>query len=385
MASVTKYKDSKGPKWRVFQEVTDRRGKRRRQSRTFRDYASAKTYKLELETQQAAGVRPSKTQLAPYLDRWLVNKTEMGAIRPNTLSGYKGKLDSAKMAMGTIEIADLTADDVEEWLRGMLSGKYAVSGRPLSASTTAQARTILVAALGDAVRKRLLPYNVAEASAMPRVRRKTKKPSWDMDHVRAFLEDLDANTAYGRFFRYIAMTGCRRSEAGGLLAASVDFPIAEIHIDNSLIRRSVGGRSEYILSEPKTESSRRSLPMPASLENLLRSQMAWNAENQLRFGKSYVQTGGVFVEASGEFYRLDTLSAVARRTRDQLGLPKASAIHGLRHAYGRAMNASGAVDPKTLQVLLGHSRFETTYNIYVATGNDQLRDAADVMAGLVGK
>lgn len=384
MASIKKYTDDKGPKWRVFLDTT-RRGKRYRPSRTFRDYASAKAYKLELEQQQAAGVRPSKTQLGAYLDTWRDNKVALGAIRPNTLSGYNGKLDSMKMAMGSIELHDLTADDVEAWMRGMLSGQFAVSGRPLSPSTVRQSRTILVSALGDAVRKRLLPYNVAEAAAMPRVPRKTKKPSWDMEHVRAFLEELDAKTDYGNFFRYIALSGCRRSEAGGLLATSVDFANREVHIDNSLIRQSVGGRSQYTLSEPKTESSRRSLPMSAPLEHLLRSQMAWNAENRLRFGKSYVQTGGVFVEASGQFYMLDTLSATARRTRDRLGLPKASAIHGLRHAYGRAMNASGAVDPKTLQVLMGHSRFETTYNLYVATGNDQLRNAMDVMAGLVDK
>ncbi|WP_170337749.1 site-specific integrase [Ruegeria arenilitoris] len=382
MASISKYKDRNGPKWKVFYEHTDRTGKRVRRSRTFRDHKTALAFKAEVETQTHQGVRTGRSTLAAYLNNWVANKVAMGEIRHNTLDGYRAKLDSAKRAIGHIELAKLVPDDVEFWLRGLLSGKFSATGRELSPTTVRQCRTIMVSALGDAVRKRLLPYNVAEASSMPRAPRKGKKPSWTVEQAGQFLSEMD-KTPYGHFFRFIGLSGCRRSEAGGLLIPAIRFPARQVVIETSLMRVSRGGRSDYVLSEPKSDASHRTLPLSAPLEAVLWAQLARVAEFRLAAGNAWVDTGGVFVEPTGEFYRLDTLSAIAWRTRNKLGLPEASAIHGLRHAFGKAVNATGT-DPKTLQQLMGHSRFQTTYDLYVDTDDAQHIDAMDKLGSLLG-
>ncbi len=161
MASIVKYKDRRGPKWKVFHQYTDRTGARVRRSRTFRDHKTALAFKAEVETQVHQGVRTARVTLSAYLDDWIENKVAMGELRGNTRDGYRAKLDSAKQTIGHVEIAKLVPGDIEFWLRGLLSGEFSKSGRPLSPTTVRQCRTIMVSALGDAVRKRLLPYNVA--------------------------------------------------------------------------------------------------------------------------------------------------------------------------------------------------------------------------------
>jgi hypothetical protein len=46
------------------------------------------------------------------------------------------------------------------------------------------------------------------------------------------------------------------------------------------------------------------------------------------------------------------------------------------------MNANNC-DPKTLQLLMGYSKFSTTYDFYVTSGDDQKRSAMDDMGGIL--
>ncbi len=381
MASISKYRDSNGTKWRVYSEHTDKRtGERKRRSKTFRVFKDAVAYRTEVEQQQVQGVNPTRTTVAAYLDAWAANKLAMGEVRQNTMDGYRGKLESAKMALGHIALVDLTASDVDAWMREMLSGQNTLSQKPLSPSSVKQARAILSGALEDAVRKRILPYNVVRSASVPKVH-KRRKPAWTSAHVQAFLAELD-KTPYGNFYRFIGLTGCRRSEAGGLLTSNVSFETRQVFIETTLMRVLGQGQSKWVLSEPKSETSRRTLPMSSPVEMVLRDQMRRNAEARLKVGSAWVDTGGVFVEPTGEFMNLDTLSSKARNIRLELGLPAASSIHGLRHHFARALNASGSVDPQTLRTLMGHAMFSQTLD-YIAPSDDLERDAMDVFGSLL--
>ena len=61
--------------------------------------------------------------------------------------------------------------------------------------------------------------------------------------------------------------------------------------------------------------------------------------------------------------RLASYDAYMYRTADKLGIERFS-VHALRHTYATRCIEEG-MNPKSLQVLLGHSSMEITLNRYV--------------------
>ena len=79
-----------------------------------------------------------------------------------------------------------------------------------------------------------------------------------------FLEAMD-ETCDGPFFRLMAMTGMRRSELGGLTWGAVDLDAGTLEVQAALIRNSVNGKQDWVLSAPKSSSGRRGIPCPVRL------------------------------------------------------------------------------------------------------------------------
>lgn len=77
----------------------------------------------------------------------------------------------------------------------------------------------------------------------------------------------------------------------------------------------------------------------------------------IRFAKT------VFLMKNGYPRRLASYDAYMHRTADKLGIERFS-VHALRHTYATRCIEEG-MNPKSLQVLLGHSSLEITLNRYV--------------------
>jgi integrase len=70
---------------------------------------------------------------------------------------------------------------------------------------------------------------------------------------------------------------------------------------------------------------------------------------------------------------------------DRLQLPRparSSGFHRFRHSAGSFVNAQTG-NLKLAQKLLGHSRYETTANIYTHSTADQEREAATAVEGAI--
>lgn len=373
---IEKYKTPRGCiRHRARLQVVSRSGHVTRSSKSFDSKAAARAWLAQQQHFSAQGGMLAKGTAGRYLKDWQDMRAAMKAIRPNTLAGYRSKLASAISYFGQIQLSQLSAEDVEEWLTH-LSTAGGIAQRPLRPSSIKQCRDILHKALADAVRKRLIPFNPVDGTSPFPVPDRGRPRVDRSEDLRRFLIEMDA-TEDGPMYRLMGVTGMRRSEVGGLAWRSVDLVAAYIDIDRTLIRDP--GCNGWTYSGPKSKSSKRRIYISAGTVHLLHRQLIRVKEWRLAAGSSWTEEDLVFCTPYGQRLNLDTVGARARRVRLRLGLPKdVMPTHGLRHNYGTRQVKSGT-DVATVRDSMGHSRSSTTLDLYVGTDEEAARKAADVM------
>jgi integrase len=129
------------------------------------------------------------------------------------------------------------------------------------------------------------------------------------------------------------------------------------------------------LAEPKTEKSRRTVPLPRSATELLRVHQARQADERAAAADAWRETGLVFttqigtpLEPRNVVRRFAALAAAAGLTGVHL--------HTLRHSTASFLLAAGT-HIKVVQEHLGHSSYAITADIYSHVAPEQRREAAD--------
>ena len=77
----------------------------------------------------------------------------------------------------------------------------------------------------------------------------------------------------------LAWTGCRIGELLGLTWYDLDFSQEIITIDHQLVYTEVDGKRQFVISETKTESGQREIPMLADVKEILlemRREAGWD-------------------------------------------------------------------------------------------------------------
>lgn len=139
---------------------------------------------------------------------------------------------------------------------------WSLQERGLSESTIRSAYTILRAIVDTAVRDDALAKNPAAAVTRPKVTRK-EAAHLTTAEVRSLLRMAEPSR-YAVRFELLVNTGLRRGEALALTWADVDFTKKLIRVRGTLAR--VDG--ELMVTEPKTEKSKRVIHMSPSSERV---------------------------------------------------------------------------------------------------------------------
>ena len=116
----------------------------------------------------------------------------------------------------------------------------------------------------------------------------------------------------------------------------------------------------------------------------LRAVRTEQAQERLRAGSRWHQTGSVFVTEFGEPCEprnaLRAFKAAAKRAR----LPSSVGLHTLRHSAASVMMASG-VPLKIVSDILGHASVAITGDIYGHVSPDVSREAAAKLAAALSE
>jgi integrase len=139
---------------------------------------------------------------------------------------------------------------------------------------------------------------------------------------------------------------------------------------------------ELVITEPKSQRSRRTVPLSPAIVSLLKAQRAAQAAERLHAGSQWTDTGLVFTTETGGPVDPRNLLRTIEIAADKAGV-EGFGVHTLRHSAAVAWLEAG-VHIKAVADLLGHSSISITGDIYGHTSDATTRTAIDGLTSVLG-
>jgi integrase len=207
--------------------------------------------------------------------------------------------------------------------------------------------------------------------------------TWTADQAGRFLAAVAADRLAPAW--QLSLYGLRRGEILGLRWSDVDLDARTLTI--RLARTSVAG--EVLEGEPKTERSKRTLPLDDGLVAALRSLKPRQARERLEAGPAYsAGCGGcggahLVVDELGQPYRPEWYSDRFARIAKAAGLP-AIRLHDARHTSVTLMTLRGVPVP-VVSAWHGHASAAFALTFYAHSQDDALAAAGETLAAAHGR
>lgn len=284
-------------------------------------------------------------------------------VTEKTLSGYVYNFERyVSPYLGGQRIDHLGPQEVTLWMSQLRR-------KGLSKTTINGARRSLVGVLNYAMDQELIFSNPAKrAPALRRTKEDETNVKDPLDHTEA-LEHLAASrgTEFDLFMHLILILGLRRGEALALRAQDIDFENGLISIDGSLSEVPVTQRSGYVRIElkrtsPKTKSGVRTLALSTPITAALLRHRDQSEAKTRKYGIPLPEY--LFFSRRGSPVYPSNFSARFRKWVKAQDLREVR-IHDYRHSAATIAINNG-IEGIRVQDGLGHSRLETTKNIYAS-------------------
>lgn len=324
-------------------------------------------------------MRKSACCLEDITVEWL--KSRKYEVKESTLANYRYFLDHYILPdLGRRPLQKLDANSLLAYAEGLES-------RGSGAATINKCLVILHMLLEYAAES---GCKVAERRSVKTVRRKNRKISILTEEEQTRLNRY----LFGKecpLRREIRMgiilslyTGLRIGEVCALKWENLDLSRGMILVEKTMSRIYIGEeetgkksgkprRTRIEISSPKTENSRREIPLPGFLQEYLRNEQ----RERHQYPEYYVLTGTQRPmeprNYSYHFYKV----------RRDLGLVKCN-YHMLRHTFATKCVEAG-FDMKTLSEILGHSNVSTTLNLYAHPTMQMKRNYMEKLEGAYGR
>jgi integrase len=316
---------------------------------------------------RGAPVRDGTRSVGDWLKHWRETTLAVSDRKPATRSLYSA-LSRKHLecgVFGAISLDRLRPSDIE----GLI---LALRDKGLSDSTVRQVYTVARIGLDGAVRDGLLAVNPAACVQRPGVARR-EAVHLDPDAVSAVLAAAQRSRYYPALV-LVASTAIRRGEALALSWSDVDLDAAVLVVTKTIGR--IDGKLER--GEVKTQRSRRTIPLSASVVAMLRRHRTTQRAERLRAGDQWTDTGLVFTTELGHAVEPRNLLRVIEAAARRAGV-EGVGVHTLRHSAATAWLENG-VHIKAVSDLLGHSSVAITGDVYGHASDHTARGAVDGLA-----
>ena len=383
---------------------------------------------IRKEVEQAAAEFEKKVREGRYLDgehmtfiqlvqRWKENYA-LKNLGQHTLEEYEDTLKRQFYPyIGDMKVSKITALN----LQGIINDMTAAGAAP---ATVHYGFHIVSGILQKAYKWGIVSENVSRRCELPKLKRPEMK-FWTAEQARTFLKALTLTYHYRcegqdrvvsstgasysvqdytreytvprvwrEFFNLELHTGMRRGELCGLRWCDVDFINKTVSV-NQVISKVHSG---YIMKEPKTETSKRTIAVSQAVVKSLRE---WKREQQracMQMGSNWEGARGDQYDQNYVFTRTDgtgkpiypdsvgeRFHRIIRAYNAEYGgdLPEIN-FHGTRHTSATVLISEG-VDVVEVSHRLGHSKTSTTEDIYAHQLKDVDEHAAEVLDNLFKK
>ena len=315
-------------------------------------------------------MKPGKTTLAEYLQRWLREYAQPN-LSPRTVEGYESIIRQHLVPnLGNIPLTQVKPEYLQRYYSEMLSGGRCDGRGSLNPVTVRQHHMVLHRALHIAVKWGLISRNPADAIDLPHCQR-PEMHVMNEDNIKTFLEAAKSTPYYVLFYMAL-FTGMRRSELLALRWCDVDLILGQISVNRSL--HHLRDKS-LVFRTPKTAKGRRTIALPPSAILVLKEHKEQQEQIRLMLGTLLVDDDLVFSQSDGRPLLPDTVSHAWAKLAQRTGL-KGIRLHDARHSHASLMLKQG-IHPKIVQERLGHASIQVTLDTYshVAPG---LQEAAAV-------
>jgi integrase len=338
-----------------------RGGKRRRETGTARTLREAKAARDAVRGEVVAKtyVAPSKVTLRAYVDQTWLPALEASELRPNTVHYYRNRIAHVLAELGDYRLGELTPGDFDTLWRKLAADGM---GKPSIQGTRTTAKKLM----DYAKRKKVITTNPVEGSDVPQAEPAKRTEWWSKDELGTWLRSTESDRLHA-LWAVLGSTGCRRGEALALRWSDLDLDNAKVSITKARVL-TYGVVRE---GEPKTDSGKRVIGIDARTVDALRR---WRVTQEAPFGHVFTDTDGEPLHPT-KVWRLFKASV----SRAELRLIR---LHDLRHSWASAAIEAG-MGVKAVSERLGHSKVETTLDLYVHTGPEADQALADKMGELL--
>jgi len=211
-------------------------------------------------------------------------------------------------------------------------------------------RAILRQAFAYAEEESYITRNPFEKAKAPPVERRIAA-TLSASQRAAYLNQYVGHPLEGLFHLY-ARVGLRKGEGEGLRWADINWEDGTITIAQQYT--DVNGRA--FRSTPKTPRSRRAIPIPEDLLELLRDHYAWQRKHAAECAEWH-EHGLVFPSEVGTPLEPSNVNRLHNTMLENAGLPRIT-VHDLRHTASYLLEREGAPESARM-ALLGHSTAQT--------------------------
>jgi integrase len=346
----------------------DANGKRKYVNKTIhgtkKDAQKYLTAKLR-EKDLGVFIEPTRKTLNEHLDEFL--KIIKPRIAEQTYNSYERVLRvHLRPKVGELKLPDIKILTVQKVYAELQEAE-------LSPRTIHYVHALWSMAMKKAVELGQIANNPCVYAELPRQNRKERK-AFSPAQAQKFLE-CARDDKHGLVFEIALSSGMRPEEYLSLQWSDISFEKGTATIQRALVWRQGGG---FTFCEPKTASSRRTIPLPKSILPKLKEHKRRQLEHRLKLGSAYENHNLVFASETGR--PLSSRNLTQRhfeKILERAGLKDAGfVLYSLRHSCATLLLSAGE-NPKIVAERLGHSSVKMTLDTYSHVLPDMQQSATD--------
>ena len=310
---------------------------------TYKSQRTALAAAQDMKTEDALAAKGTVSWLAR---RYVAGRTD---ITPKAQEQYAWAIPHIEAGLGAIQLSMLVREGVAGWIQAL------ANGGKLSKRSVQICRTVLRAALTEAVDEGLIPRSPAARVGLPRTVAKPVRvketETWTADEVDRFLE-ATASHRWSVAFRVPVLYGLRRSEMLALKWNNLDIEAGTLKIDESIVATRTG--AEW--SNAKNERSRRTIPIDEETMRALVRRRVEQAAERLVAGSEWEDNDLIVATRVGRLVLPRSYDRALERFVESAELPRLTS-HGLRHTAATHMvqQANDLGELRAIADILGHS------------------------------
>jgi len=306
------------------------------------------------------GIADDKVSFGDFMDDWL-KSVHLIDKKPSTIERYRStyKTHIKDTRISIIKLRCLKPSDMQEHYNSLYEEKNSVSivkGVHKLVSPCLRYAYETQRILKDFSRSLKIPIDNNK-----RLGNKEKINPLTLDEQFAFIDAIKGHPLEA-LLNTALDTGMRQGELFALRWSDVDSDQIRITRSFRYTKDEQTNKQEPNFSTTKTRCSTRTIPLPQRIETILLQHKTIQKENLLRYGVVQSKLTLIFCTDRGTPFSSQNVLKRLKDIYTPLRIENKT-FHDLRHTYATRLFELGE-QPKTVQVLLGHSNTAITLNTY---------------------